>query len=59
MTPAVPRASKEQVASKVIERLKDAWPAITQDSTLEADLKRHLMRLPRRYALDIHNLEDL
>lgn len=59
MTPTVPRASKEQVAGKVVERLKDAWPVITLDPTLEADLKNHLMRLPRRYALDIHNLEDL
>mmetsp|Transcript_2326 Transcript_2326/g.5569 ORF Transcript_2326/g.5569 Transcript_2326/m.5569 type:complete len:548 (-) Transcript_2326:431-2074(-) len=56
---SVPRASKEQVACKVVERLKDSWPVIAQEPALEVELKRHLMRLPRRYALDIHNLEDL
>ena len=56
---AVPRATKEQVAVNVLERLKDAWPDILEDAQLETQLKRHLMRLPRRYALDIHNLEDL
>lgn len=53
------RASKEQVAHKVVERLKESWPVILQDATLEKEVGRHLMRLPRRYALDIHNLEDL
>ena len=56
---AVPRATKEQVTVNVLERLKDAWPDILEDAQLESQLKRHLMRLPRRYALDIHNLEDL
>jgi len=58
-SPSVPRASKEQVAVKVLERLKESWPAIAEDRELEEELKGHLMRLPRRYALDIHNLEDL
>ena len=57
--PVVPRASKEQVALKVVDRLKDTWVEISDDPNLEMALKRHLMRLPRRYALDIHNLEDL
>ena len=57
--PVVPRASKEQVALKVVDRLKDTWVDISDDPNLEMALKRHLMRLPRRYALDIHNLEDL
>ena len=57
--PVVPRASKEQVALKVVDRLKDTWAEIGDDPNLEMALKRHLMRLPRRYALDIHNLEDL
>jgi serine/threonine protein kinase len=58
MAPAVPRASKEQVAVRVIERLKDTWPEL-EDTNLEAAVKAHLLRLPRRYALDIYNLEDL
>ena len=58
MAPAMPRASKEQVAVRVIERLKDTWHEL-EDVSLEAAVKVHLLRLPRRYALDIHNLEDL
>lgn len=58
MAPAMPRASKEQVAVRVIERLKDTWHEL-EDVSLEAAVKLHLLRLPRRYALDIHNLEDL
>jgi serine/threonine protein kinase len=54
----MPRASKEQVAVRVIERLKDTWHEL-EDVSLEAAVKVHLLRLPRRYALDIHNLEDL
>ena len=54
--PVVPRASKEQVALKVVDRLKDTWGEIGDDPNLEMALKRHLMRLPRRYALDIHCL---
>ena len=59
MTPASSKASKEQVALRVLERLKETWPIIAQDPTLEAALKTHFTRLPRRYALDIHNLEDI
>ena len=62
MTPTAnvqPRASKEQVALKVLERLKETWPEIITNDALAMALKRHLMRLPRRYGLDIHNLEDL
>ena len=58
MTPALPRASKEQVATRVLERLKDTWPEL-EDVAQETAVKTHLLRLPRRYALDIHNLEDL
>ena len=58
MAPAMPRASKEQVAVRVIERLKDTWHEL-EDVSLEAAVKVHLLRLPSRYALDIHNLEDL
>ena len=58
MTPALPRATKEQVATRVLERLKDTWPEL-EDVALETAVKTHLLRLPRRYALDIHNLEDL
>lgn len=42
----------------MIERLKDTWPEL-DDVSFEAEVKAHLLRLPRRYALDIHNLEDL
>lgn len=61
MTPmaTAPKISKEQVSLKVIDRLKDCWPTIVGDTALELSLKDHLMRLPRRYALDIHNLDDL
>ena len=58
MTPALPRASKEQVATRVLERLKDTFPEL-EDVAQETAVKTHLLRLPRRYALDIHNLEDL
>ena len=58
MTPALPRATKEQVATRVLERLKDTWSEL-EDVALETAVKAHLLRLPRRYALDIHNLEDL
>ena len=58
MTPALPRASKEQVATRVLERLKDTWPEL-EDVALETAVKAHLLRLPRRYAMDIYNLEDL
>ena len=58
MTPAFPRATKEQVATRVLERLKDTWSEL-EDVALETAVKANLLRLPRRYALDIHNLEDL
>ena len=42
----------------MLERLKDTFPEL-EDVAQETAVKTHLLRLPRRYALDIHNLEDL